>query len=174
MVRPTSLFAFALAALVAGAAGTAVAQPPAGGPPPGAPRGMGPGGPGGRGGMQALLFEGITLSDAQRAKVDSIQGARRAMMRERMQAMQGGTQGGTPGGGMPDSATMAARRQEMRTAMEQDRAAVRAVLTADQQKTFDANVARMQARQRERMQNGGPGGMGGPGAGPDRPAGGRD
>lgn len=171
MIRPTRPFALAVAALVAGvagtaAAGTAAAQPPAGGPPPESPRGMGAGGRG----MQAMLFEGITLSGAQRAKVDSIQGARRAMMRERM----AGLRDGPPGGGRPDSATMAARRLTMRTAMEQDRAALRAVLTPDQQQTFDANVARLQERQRQRTQHGGPGGMGSPpGTEPDRPAGGR-
>jgi Spy/CpxP family protein refolding chaperone len=175
MIRRSRGLALVAAALVAGAAGTAAAQSPAGGPPGGPPGGR-PGGMGRGGQQQAMLFEGITLTDAQRAAVDSIQGARRAAMRERMMGMQGG---GAPGGGVPDSAAVATMRQEMRRAQEQDRAAMRALLTADQQKAFDANVARMQDRQRQRMQNGGPGGgapgggPGGTGAGPNRPAGDR-
>jgi Spy/CpxP family protein refolding chaperone len=109
------------------------------------------GGPGGRGmgGMRAVLFEGITLSDAQRTSIDSIQAASRERMMTRMQ-------GGPP----TDDAARQARRQEMTQTMQKDRAAMRAVLTADQQKTFDANVARMAERMRERM-SGGPGGAGG-------------
>lgn len=124
------------------------AQPPMGGPPGGQPGGM-MGGPRG-GGMQAMLFEGITLTDAQRVQVDSIQQAARGRMRERMAA-----QGDVP----PDSAARAAMRQERMRATEQDYAAMRALLTADQQKTFDANVARVQEAQRARMQRG-PGGRG--------------
>ena len=107
------------------------------------------GGPGG-GMMQRMLLEGISLTSTQQAAVDSIQTARRAAMRTRMEAMRAS-------GGPPDSATRATMMQERRTAMEQDRAAMRALLTADQQKTFDANVARMQERMRQGAPGGGPG-----------------
>lgn len=154
MFRVTSLFAGAV--LAAGVAGSAAAQPPEGGAPGGSMGGPMRGGPGG--GMQRMLFEGIALSDAQKGVIDSIQTARRSAMRARMQ------QQGAQAGGPPDEAARGAMMREMRTAMEQDRAAVRAVLTADQQKTFDANLARMRER-RQQMQ-------GGPGGGPGR--GGRD
>ena len=102
------------------------AQPPGGGM-----RG------GGMAMMQNMLMEGITLSDAQKSRIDSIRTAnRQAMMAER----QGGGMAGPP-----DSATMAARRART----EAERKAIRDVLTADQQKTFDANVARMEERMRE-------------------------
>ena len=118
-------------------------QPPAGG---------GRGGMGARG--MAMLMQGITLSDAQRTQLDSVQAAGRTRMQAmRSQMMQGG--------GRPDSATMASMRQEMET----QRSAMRAVLTPDQQKTFDANIAKMREQAQQRMRDGGAGGMGGPGRG---------
>lgn len=118
------------ALLLAGTTGAlAVTAAPAAAQPP-------EGGRGGRGQamMQNMLFEGITLTDAQKAKVDSI----RAASRERMMAERGNA------GGPPDSATMAARRERMQA----ERAALRAVLTADQQATFDKNVLAMEERMR--------------------------
>ena len=136
--RVRALLLAPAAVLLAAVAHPLMAQPPAAAPPAG--------GPGGRGqAMQAMLFEGITLTAAQRATVDSIQGAARERMRARMQD-----------GAPADDAARAARRQEMMQAMQKDRDAMRAVLTADQQKTFDANAARMAERMRARMQ-GGPG-----------------
>ena len=160
MRRSTSLVA--AVALVAGVASVAAAQSGQAGQAPAGQPPMGPGGgPGMRGmggGMQRMLFEGITLSAAQQASVDSIQGARREAMRARMEAMRAG--------GPPDEGARATMMQEMRAAQEQDRQAMRALLSADQQKTFDANLARMQEMMRQRQQQGGgPGGPGGPGRG---------
>lgn len=136
--RRTGLLALATAVLAAAPAALRAQQPDAPPPPPaGQPPMGGMRGPGGRGGM--MLFEGITLSDAQKAKIDSIQSAGRARM-------QGMMQPGSP----PDSAARATMRQER----EAQQTAMRNVLTADQQKTYDANVAKM----RERMQQRGPGG----------------
>jgi Spy/CpxP family protein refolding chaperone len=136
--RVRALLVVPAAALFAAAAARPLdAQPPAGGPAGGERRGQG---------MRAVLFEGITLTDAQRAAVDSIQGASRERMRARMQE-------GRPA----DDAARAARRQEMMQAVQRDRDAMRAVLTADQQTTFDANLARLRERMRARMP-GGPGG----------------
>ena len=78
-----------------------------------------------------MLFKDITLSDAQKAKIDSIQAASRATSRELMQA-----------GGMRDSTTRA-KMMELRT---RERADIRAVLTAEQQVTFDKNVVAMPQR----------------------------
>jgi Spy/CpxP family protein refolding chaperone len=86
-------------------------------------------GGGGQGrGMQRLM-EGITLTDAQKASVDSIGQAFRAQMPPMQQ--------GTP----PDSATRAKRME----VVQKQYAAVRAVLTADQQKVFDKNIETMRA-----------------------------
>lgn len=129
--RPARRLAMRLATLVAAAALAAVpalvhAQPPQGG--------------GGRGGMmQAQLFEGITLTAAQQTRIDAIRASFRPA---------GGARGqGGPGAGRPDSAAMAQRQQRMQA----ERQAIRAVLTADQQTTFDKNVQRLEERMRERM-----------------------
>lgn len=73
------------------------------------------------------LFEGITLSAEQKAKVDSIQAA----AREAPAAMQGG--------GMRDPEA----RQRMMAQRQATMTAVRAVLSAEQQATFDRNLANM-------------------------------
>jgi Spy/CpxP family protein refolding chaperone len=85
----------------------------------------------------AMLMEGITLSEAQQAKLDEIAARYRA---ERQKLMPNGMQGGPP-----DDAT----RAKMGEMMDKQSAEVRAILTADQQKLFDANVEkRKQAMQR--------------------------
>jgi len=111
----------ALAGMVALAAPAAFAQ-------------GGGGGQGGQGrGMQRLM-QGITLDAKQQASVDSIQKAFRAQMPPMQQ--------GTP----PDSATRAKGRE----IMQKEYAAVRNVLTPDQQKVFDKNLEDMRAAQANR------------------------
>ena len=90
---------------------------------------QGGGGQGGRGRAMEMLMQGITLTDVQKASVDSIGQVFRAQMPPMQQ--------GTP----PDSATRAKR---MEIAQKQY-AAVRTVLTPDQQKVFDKNLADMRA-----------------------------
>ena len=91
-------------------------------------QGGGGGGGQGRGGMQRLM-NGITLTDAQKAQVDSIT----QVFRSQMPPMQQGTP--------PDSAT----RAKMMEARQKQYTAVRDVLTADQQKVFDKNLEDMRA-----------------------------
>lgn len=86
------------------------------------------GGQGGRGARQMeMLMKDITLTDAQKVSVDSIAQAFRGQMPPMTQ--------GTP----PDSATRAKRME----VMQKQYAAMRTVLTADQQKAFDKNVEEM-------------------------------
>lgn len=93
------------------------------------------------------LLRGITLTADQQKKVDSIWNAN-ASSREKMRSMM-------QSGQRPDSA----QRAQMMAEREKTQAAYRGLLTADQQKVFDKNVAEM----RERMRGmGGPGGPGGP------------
>jgi len=103
----------------------------------------GMGGGQGRGAMQQrqneMLFKGITLTEAQRAKIDTLQTAQRTTMQEMMQS-----------GAMQDPAARE-RVAEMRTKHNDD---IRAVLTAEQRTQFDKNLAEMPNR-----------GMGGPGGG---------
>jgi Spy/CpxP family protein refolding chaperone len=103
------------------------ATTPAGGPPaPG-------GGSFGERRMQ-MLFQGITLTAQEQAKVDSI----RASFRSQMPAYTPGTP--------PDSAT----REKMRGVMDQENTAIRGVLTPEQQQVFDRNLAAMRARMMQR------------------------
>ncbi len=112
--------ALASVALAALFVSPAIAQNPQGGM-----GGMGQGGPNRR--MQ-MLFNGITLTTQQQAKVDSIENAYAPRMRALF----------TPGQ-QPDSAA----RAQMRTLREQENRDLRAVLTAEQQTVFDKNVANM-------------------------------
>jgi Spy/CpxP family protein refolding chaperone len=79
--------------------------------------------------MQALL-KGITLTAAQQAKIDSV--------RARYSAQLPAFTPGTP----LDSTTRAKMREVFRRQDDE----IRGVLTADQQKTWDQNVAEMRAR----------------------------
>jgi Spy/CpxP family protein refolding chaperone len=75
-----------------------------------------------------MLFNGITLTAQQQAKVDSIEAAYQPQMRALF----------TPGQ-RPDSAARA-RMTELRNNENRD---LRAVLTPDQQAVFDKNLANM-------------------------------
>ena len=76
---------------------------------------------------QGLLFKDITLTDAQQEQVKAIN----AQHRTELQAIR------RRGTGRPDSAQRTAARDLARTHRQQ----LRAVLTAEQQVTFDRNVA---------------------------------
>ena len=114
------------------------------------------GGRGGRGGpgmMEHALLKNITLTDAQKAKLERVQQSERASMtadngarRAAFDAMRKARQSG-------DTAAAKRLMLEQRTKMDQQfaahSAAVRAVLTPDQQTQFDANVAEMKSRRGE-------------------------
>lgn len=132
IARTVSRAAAAAALLFAVSATSVAAQPPQGG----------------RQVMQQqMLFEGITLTAAQQTKIDSL----RTAFREKAMAERAA---GGNAGGPPDSATMAARRE--RTVQERNQ--LRAVLTADQQATFDKNVTAMEERMRQMRAQRGAGG----------------
>jgi Spy/CpxP family protein refolding chaperone len=86
---------------------SAAGQPPAGGPGRGA-------------GRMQMLFEGITLTEAQQKSRDSISAA----FREKMQS---------------------ASQEDRRNLFQEQPKAIRGILTPDQQKTYDANVEKMRA-----------------------------
>jgi Spy/CpxP family protein refolding chaperone len=73
--------------------------------------------------MMAALFNGISLSDAQQKQIDSI----RTSYQPQMQS---------------------AERGQRREIMQKETADFRAVLTPDQQTTFDKNIADMRSRMR--------------------------
>ncbi len=140
--------AFIAALAVAASAGTVVAQNPGG---------RGPGGRGGPGGgmmMDRALLKGITLTDEQKAKVEALNKSER----EKMQAQRGGGRAEfealRAAREKGDTATMNKLMAEQRSVMEARRdeqiSALRAILTPDQQATFDANLAEMKKMQAER------------------------
>ena len=114
------------------------------------------GGRGGRGGpgmMEHALLENITLTSAQKAKLEQVQKSERASMsadagvrRSEFDAMRKARQSG-------DTAAANRLMLEQRAKMDQQfaahSAAVRAILTPDQQKQFDANVAEMKSHRGE-------------------------
>jgi Spy/CpxP family protein refolding chaperone len=91
---------------------------------------QGGGGQGGRGRQMQMLMEGIELTDAQKASVDSIAQVYRAQM-----------PAFTPG--QPMDSTARAKRMEV---MQKQYDAIRGVLTADQQKVYDKNLEEMRSR----------------------------
>jgi len=77
-----------------------------------------------------LLFKDITLTPAERVKIDSIRARHRA---ERPAFTRGSP---------PDSATRRSMRERMRAQMDE----IRSVLTPDQQQLWDRNVAALRER----------------------------
>jgi Spy/CpxP family protein refolding chaperone len=91
----------------------------------------GPGGPGGFGRADQALLRNITLSADQQQRIDTI----RTRYRTQMEQLRG-----------QNSGDRDANRTQMRTIMEKQQAEIRDVLTADQQRVFDQNVADMRSR----------------------------
>ena len=107
-----------------------------------------------RGGFGAgALLKGITLTDAQKTQLKALRGkerpdsAERVAQRATMAKIRDARQRG-------DTVTAKALMQEARVKMqrEQDQhiAQIRSILTADQQKQFDTNVAEMKQRMAQR------------------------
>jgi len=120
---------------------------------------------GGPGMMEGELLKGITLSDAQKGKLDQIHEAERAKMEA-----EGGRGGGRAEGDSiraarerGDTATaqrlMADQRAKMDVRRETQITAIRGILTPDQLPQFDANVVELKKRASEM---GGRGRRGGP------------
>lgn len=119
-------------------------------------RGMrGPGGPGMGGRADRGALHGITLSDAQKAQLKTVHEkyraqheAERARLKPVMDEVRAARQRGDTAAAHAAMAKAGDARQGQ-ALREQEMHDVRAVLTADQQKQFDANVATMKTRQDE-------------------------
>lgn len=110
------------ATLLAAATSAAHRVEAQGGPPPGMGRG------GAR--MMEMMMQGITLTDAQKAQVDSIQAAYQKQMPQF-----------TPGS--PPSEEDRAKMMELRQKQNND---IRAVLNDEQKAIFDKNIEQMRNR----------------------------
>jgi len=93
----------------------------------------------GGGGMGGMLLKDITLTDAQKAQIKTIREKYLPQQMELRKAAQAT-------GGPPDEAT----RSKMMDLQEKQAAEIRAILTADQQKVFDANLKEMRDRMEAR------------------------
>jgi Spy/CpxP family protein refolding chaperone len=87
------------------------------------------------GGMGGMLLKDITLTDAQKSQIKTI---RETYMPQQMELRKAAQATGGP----PDEAT----RAKMMDLQNKQAAEIRAILTADQQATFDKNLAEMKSR----------------------------
>ncbi len=95
------------------------------------------------GGMGGMLLKDITLTDAQKDQIKTIREKYVPKQLELRKAVQAT-------GGPPDEAT----RAKMTELQTQQSAEIRAVLTPDQQKTFDHNLHELKERMDERRKSG--------------------
>ena len=91
------------------------------------------------GGMGGMLLKDINLTDAQKAQVKAIREKYAPLQLELRKSVQAA-------GGPPDEAT----RTKMMDLQSKQAAEIRAVLSADQQATFDKNLAEMKSRMESR------------------------
>jgi len=132
------------AVLVAGMSAAAAAQTTQPGTEPGRRQGSGELRKQRRHGLARALFRGIDLSETQRQQIRTIQQRYKtefdALRAQRRQSGQAGERRQRP-----DSVTLV----QIRTLAERRQGEIRAVLTPDQQKTFDQNLAQLQERRKE-------------------------
>jgi Spy/CpxP family protein refolding chaperone len=95
------------------------------------------------GGMGGMLLKDINLTDAQKAQIKTIRENYLPQQMELRKATQAT-------GGPPDEAT----RTKMMDLQNKQAGEIRAILTADQQKTFDHNLHEMKERMDRRNGSG--------------------
>jgi Spy/CpxP family protein refolding chaperone len=95
------------------------------------------------GGMGGMLLKDITLTDVQKEQIKTIREKYVPKQLELRKAVQAT-------GGPPDEAT----RAKMTELQSQQSTEIRAILTPDQQKTFDNNLHEMKERMDARRKNG--------------------
>lgn len=105
------------------------------------------------------LFKGITLTSAQKAQVRAIHKKFAEQNKPLFQSMKPAMQEARAARQKGDTAAAraawqktAAQREQLRALRQNEVSEVRAVLTADQQKQFDQNVAAVKARMQQRGQ----------------------
>ena len=111
----------------------------------------------GRGG----LLRGITLSDAEKARVKAVHAKYNAEAKSLREAMRPAMQDLRTARQNRDSAAVKAAwdktagdRQKLQALMQRERAEIRTALSAENQKTFDANAKQLEERRAERAKNG--------------------
>jgi Spy/CpxP family protein refolding chaperone len=125
-------------------------------------------GPGFEGrGAQGMLFHGIALSDAEKARVKEIHAKYKAegkpireALRPAMQEARAARQKGDTAAARAAFERTKADRDKMKTLMERERTEIRSALTPANQQKFDANVQELAKRREEWEKNGGKEGHG--------------
>jgi Spy/CpxP family protein refolding chaperone len=163
-MRKTRVMAFVVASLVS-TASFAGAQAPAASPK-GGRHAMGPGIEGRRGDRGAL--RGLTLSDAEKTKVQAINTkyaaegkTLRESMKPAMQEARALRQKGDTAGLRALWDKNKGGRDQMQALQVRQQAEMRTALTPENQKLFDANVQKQEKRRAEWAKNGKAGGRGG-------------
>lgn len=106
----------------------------------------------GRGGEGALL-RGVNPTAQQQEQIKQIREKYQAQFRQIHESLRpAGQQGGAQGQARPRFDRNSPQFQQLRALREQELKEVRAILTPDQQKTFDQNVAQQRQRMEQRMQ----------------------
>ena len=144
-------------ALSLGGAGIAAAQSTTPAERPRAEQGdRGPGAR--RGGPDAMLLKGVTLSSEQKAKLDEMRKSDREKMEKNRGAMRGTFEQARAARERGDTAAARSLMEKARGEMDQRRdqrfAAIRSILTADQQRQFDANVSQWKQHANDRKARG--------------------
>jgi len=108
---------------------------------------------GARGERGGAALRGIQLTDAQRTQIRAIHDkyrpqyqSLRDQLRAPMDSARAARQRGDTTAARAAFARTAPVREQVKALSDRERAEIRGVLTAEQQKTFDANVQRMQER----------------------------
>lgn len=105
---------------------------------------------GGLGGRDGALLRGITLTDAQKTRIQELRKAQQPEMKKMREQFATVMKEARDARQRGDTATARAKMTQVRTAMDAQRdrhiASLRTVLTADQQKQLDANIAATKER----------------------------
>lgn len=111
--------------------------------------------------MEAGLFDGIDLSADQKARIQTIRDRYRAegdslrdVARPDMEAARNARRNGDSTAARASFDRTAAVREKMRALHERQASEVRGVLTADQQRKYDANLAELKTRRQEKGKDG--------------------
>ena len=116
-------------------------------------------GPGARrGGPDAMVLRGVTLSSTQKAKLEEMRKSDREQMEKHRDAMRGTFDQARAARERGDTATARSLMEKTRGEMDQRReqrfAAIRSILTADQQRQFDANLSQWKQHANDRKSRG--------------------
>lgn len=103
-----------------------------------------------QGGPGGALLKGITLTDAQKAQLETLRREQEPQMKQHREQFGAVMKEAREARQRGDTATARAKMQQVRTEMERQRerqvASLRSILTADQQRQFDANVTAWKER----------------------------